>query len=264
MISMLKGERNMATQDSARPPGWWELWRKNLVKVFLDLIMPTLGYYGLRYFDVPELTALTVTGLPGVAYILYRYISRRELDAIEVFLFSIVMACNAVSLIKGSPRFMLSMDGWLGVVIALAFFISMKTKLPLVYILVRALFSNTSRGARDRVEIWDQVWERKWKFRRSWRILNMYWGIVNVVNCVLRLLMAYYMPIDWVPMVGGIMTILTIFALNYGGKIHFKRQRTFEMVKNFISSEQQPVEKDKVTQVTPRRAVAIPVNPSLT
>src|SRR5262245_55666954 len=83
-----------------------------IAKIVIDVVIPVAGYYALRAFGVPQITALVLTSVPAVAYFAYRLVRGRRIDAFELFVLAIVAASNTASVLDGSARLLLSMDGW--------------------------------------------------------------------------------------------------------------------------------------------------------
>jgi len=178
-----------------------------LVKIFIDVVVPAAGYYALRGLGVVQVLALCLTSIPAVLYFLYRKGRGQRVDAFEVFLLIIIGISNCATLLSANPRVFLSMDGWVSYGIAAACFVSLSTRRPLVYLLIRSLMDNTPLRVKHRTGEWDGLWERDPGFRRPWRVSTIVWGVLNIVTGSIRLGIAFLAPVDLAPILLGIMTL---------------------------------------------------------
>ena len=59
---------------------------------------------------------------------------------------------------------------------------------------------------------WDEMWERVPRFRRIWRVCTVIWGSAILADAVVRVVMAYTLPIGLVPALGGTLWPVTFIA----------------------------------------------------
>jgi hypothetical protein len=178
-----------------------------IAKIVIDVVIPTAGYYTLRGMGVAQVAALCLTSVPAIAYFLYRKSRGHRVDAFEAFLLTIIVLSNTATLLAHDPRVFLSMDGWVSYGIALACFVSLRTRRPLVYLLIRSLMDNTPLRVKHRTGEWDGLYEREEWFRRPWRFSTLIWGLLNIVTGSIRLGIAFLAPVDLAPILLGIMTL---------------------------------------------------------
>ncbi|HEV7649810.1 MAG TPA: VC0807 family protein [Actinophytocola sp.] len=178
-----------------------------LAKIVIDVVIPIAGYYTLRSMGFAQVLALCLTSVPAVLYFLYRKSRGQRVDAFEVFLLVIIGVSNCATLLSANPRVFLSMDGWVSYGIALACFLSLSARRPLVYLLVKSLLDNTPLRVKHRTAEWDALWDRDPNFRRPWRVSTGVWGLLNVITGSIRLGIAFFAPVDLAPMLLGFMTL---------------------------------------------------------
>ncbi|WP_461170017.1 VC0807 family protein [Arthrobacter sp. Z1-15] len=94
---------------------------------------------------------------------------------------------TAVSLLAGDMRFLLARGAWATGLSGLWFLASSLTSYPLAYLLSRPLLEGRFGWPAD----WDTLWERMPKFRRIWRVTGLTAGAALLLDCGLRILMAY-------------------------------------------------------------------------
>ena len=208
------------------------------LKIVLDLLIPTAGYYTLRGMGFGQLVALGITVLPAVAYFLYRVGRGQKVDAFETFILLIIAASDGASFIAGSPRLFLSTDGWTSFVISLACILSLRARRPLVYLLIRSLLDNTPLRVKYRTAEWEDIWERDQTFRRAWVVSTMVWAALDGIAGVIRMCIAFLVPVDTAPMLLGVVTITWVVGLQIWQSKFLKKQ--FRAAGTFAPKEPGP------------------------
>ncbi len=222
-----------------------------LAKVLIDVVIPIAGYYALRGMGVEQVVALCLTSIPAVVYFLYRKSRGQKIDAFEIFLLVIIGISNSATLISDNPRVFLSMDGWVSYGIAAACFVSLRTRRPLVYLLIQSLLDNTPLRVKHKTDQWDDLWDSDPTFRRPWRVSTAVWGGLNIVTGAVRLGIAFLAPVDLAPMLLGIMT-LEIVVVTQVWQMWYLR-RAFKARGGFVPDEQpeQPEQPERPTAPVP-------------
>jgi hypothetical protein len=191
--------------------------------LLMDLVVPVGAYYLLRALDVAPLTALILAGLPTTVFLLGQAVRKRRIDALGVFVLILLAAGVAVSLVTGSPRFLLAKGGWFTAVIGLAFLATLVLARPLTFTLARAMLRRTPMGQRLATESWDDLWERDREFRRPWRVATVLWGGGLLADAAARVVMAYTLPVDAVPGIAAGLWIVTFLMIQIVQQLHFAR-----------------------------------------
>ena len=228
-----------------------------LAKVFIDVVIPTAGYYALRGMGVEQIVALCLTSIPAVVYFLYRKSRGQKIDAFEVFLLVIIGISNSATLLSDNPRVFLSMDGWVSYGIAIACFVSLRTRRPLVYLLVQSLLDNTPLRDKHKTDQWDDLWDSDPTFRRPWRVSTAVWGGLNIATGGVRLGIAFLAPVDLAPLLLGIMT-LEIVVVTQVWQMWYLR-RAFKARGGFVP-EKKP---ERPEPGPPEPAAPVPLLPAL-
>jgi hypothetical protein len=193
-----------------------------VAKIAIDVVIPTAGYYGLRAMGVAQVVALCLTAVPAVVYFLYRKARGQQVGAFETLLLMVVAASNTASLINGTPRITLSMDGWVSYGLAAACFISMSTRRPLVFLLVKSLLDATPLRVKHGTDQWDALWESEAWFRKPWRVSTVVWGVLNVITGSIRLGIAFFVPVDLAPLLLSIMTLEIVVVTQVWQTLYLK------------------------------------------
>ncbi|GAA4208282.1 VC0807 family protein [Actinocatenispora rupis] len=161
----------------------------------VDFVVPTAAYYVLRFAGVHEPVALVAGAVLSVVSGVGQLVWRRKIAAMPVFWLVVMLASLAVSLLVGSPRFLLARDA-IGVAAGgVAFLLSLRFRRPVTFTLCRPLLEKRFGTSAD----WDDAWRLAPRFRRLWRVNTVIWGVALLADAVLRVAMAYALPIDVAP-----------------------------------------------------------------
>lgn len=207
--------------------------RQVVLKLVLDLAAPAGLYYGLRSAGVGVNLALlagaTAPGLSTVAEML----TRRRSDRLGVAVMATMVLTAGISLITGSPRFLLAREGLLTAAWAGWFFVSLRSKRPLTYQFSRRILEGrdmfvpkTMRRAAPAGgprETWEALWERLPQFRRIWRVSTVIWGAAMLIDALARVFMAYALPISLVPALASALWPVTFIAVQVITNVYFFR-----------------------------------------
>ena len=172
---------------------------------------------------------LLAATIPAVS-VIASVIRHRRVDALGLVVVITALLSVGASLIAGSPRFLLVKDGWLTGMWGLWFLVSLRTRRPATYLCSRPLFQGRrifDPGKRAWVasttESWDSIWERSPTFRRIWRVTTIIWGMALLIDAVIRVVMAYTLPINVVPGLGGALWPVTFIVLQVITNVYFFR-----------------------------------------
>ncbi len=61
-------------------------------------------------------------------------------------------------------------------------------------------------------QTWGELWQRVPRFRRIWRVCTVIWGTAILADAVIRVAMAFTLPIGLVPALGGALWPVTFIA----------------------------------------------------
>ncbi|MEZ0067709.1 hypothetical protein ABIA32_003724 [Streptacidiphilus sp. MAP12-20] len=183
-----------------------------LLRVLAEFVVPTALFYGLRAFGLSiYLTLIIASVLPATVGVL-RLVRSRKVDGLALYLLVIMVLSTGVSLIGGSPRFLLSREAWLTGVTGAWFIGSVWTARPLAFHYTRPMLEHRT-GWTSIPGDWDALWERLPRFRRIWRVGSVLWGVALLADSAVRVLMAYTLPVDAVPALGSALYLATSLVL---------------------------------------------------
>lgn len=208
------------TEHGDRPPGMG----RQLLAVGLNLVAPIALYYALRGAGVGIYPALIVGAVIPALGAVVKLIRREPLDFLGLFMLSMLLLSAGVSFLSGGPRFLLAKDGWLTGVSGVWMLVSVRSRRPLTFLFARPLLEGVvARMAGAAGASWDGLWERVPRFRHIWRVATVIWGIALLVDAVIRVTMAYTLPVDLVPGLGGALWPVTFVVLQVITNVYFQR-----------------------------------------
>lgn len=202
--------------------------RRILLDLVLDLVLPTVLYYVLRDAGSGIYPSLLISAAIPAAIAVFRLIRTRHIDGLALYAVTVMVAGAIVSLIAGSPRFLLAREGWLTGLTGIWFFVSIRFgRRPLAFLYSRPVLERrlTRRGVPGD---WDQLWEQLPGFRRIWRVATLLWGIALLGDAAVRVLMAYSLPIDSVPALSTPMYTVTSIVLILITNIYYRFAGLFD------------------------------------
>jgi hypothetical protein len=185
----------------------------------VDVGVPLALYYVLRAAGASVFLALSLGAIVPAASTLAGLIRSRTLDRLGIFVLSTMLLGVGVSLISGSPRFLLAREAWLTAVIGVWFLASSHGQRPLSFVFARAGLGGQKHFT---TESWDSLWERSPNFRRGWRISSVIWGVGLLVDATLRVVFAYSLPVDVVPALSAALFPVAVIILALIDQINYR------------------------------------------
>ena len=194
------------------------------LRLLVDVAVPLALYYGLRAAGTSVYLALLVsTVLPAISALL-PLLRGRRVNGLALYMTTMLLVSVGVSLLAGSPRFLLAKEGWLTALAGVWFLASLRARRPLAYLYSRPLLEGRFGWPRD----WEDRWEHSPRFRRMWRTSSVLWGIGTLGDSALRVVMAYTLPVDEVPALGTALYAVTSGVLLVVTNVYYVLARSPE------------------------------------
>lgn len=190
--------------------------RAMLTTLGIDLVAPLAVFYGLRAFGVGDVLALLLGVLLPAIRSAYLLVSQKRFDAFAVFVLTTLVLAVLISFWTGSARFLLAKDGWLTGIAGLWILGTLVTRRAFCYLAVRTLLPH------KRAEL-EAERQRSARFRRVWTVLTAVWGCGLFGDAAVRVVIAYTLPIDLVPVLGSVQYFV-LYALLQGITVVYLRR----------------------------------------
>ena len=220
--------RAAASQGSQPVPVAAE--RHALRTMIIDMVAPVAVYYAARALGGTVWVALIAGGIVPAIGVVTGLLNRRRAGAMGILILAALAASTALSLVSGSPRALLARDGLTTGTWACYMYLSLLARRPATFVVSRPLlegrriFDPPGRAwVRPASMSWDEIWERVPRFRRIWRVCTVIWGSAILADAVVRVVMAYTLPIGLVPALGSALWPVTFIALQFVTNVYFAR-----------------------------------------
>ncbi|MDR7302975.1 VC0807 family protein [Haloactinomyces albus] len=191
--------------------------RAQLVMMLLDTAAPLALFYGLRWAGVNQWLALILSGALPVVTISYRLITERRLGLLAVFTLTILAAGTAIGFVTGDPRLLLARESYLTGLVGVWIILTLWFSRP--FILSATLPLLPEKTARS----WEHDWEHDPTFRRVMRIMTIAWGTAFLLDAAARIVMAYTLPIDLVPLLSVLLLVAMLLVIVQASKAYGRR-----------------------------------------
>ena len=197
---------------------------RQLLTLGLNLAAPIALSSGLRAAGVGIYLALIIGAVAPALGAVVKLIRRERLDFLSLFMLTMLLLGAGVSFLTGSPRFLLAKDGWLTGVSGVWMLLSVRSQRPLTFLFSRPLLEGvTLKMGGSAGASWDTLWERVPRFRHIWCVVTIVWGLALLVDAAIRVVMAYTLPVDLVPGLGGALWPITFVVLQVITNVYFAR-----------------------------------------
>ncbi|SHM10847.1 MULTISPECIES: VC0807 family protein [Streptomyces] len=200
--------------------------RRLAAQLLFELVLPLGSYYGLRAAGLGQWLSMAVGGALLLPWIVYGIVRQRRVEAMAVFTLSLVVIGTVLTLISGSPRVVMIRDSWLTAAIGLWVLGTLLTRRPFIMTASRGIVI-AKVGEAGLVE-WEARWDTEPTFRHHLRLVTAVWGAVFLLDAVLRVVLAYTIPVDafpltstvlWLVMLGGLLTWHNWYLTRHGMKL---------------------------------------------
>ncbi|WAP51653.1 hypothetical protein OL239_18190 [Arthrobacter sp. ATA002] len=188
------------------------------LRLLAGFLLPLAVFYGLRAAGVSPYSALLAGTAASLADSAVDLVRKRRVGPVSLYVVTLMVFSTGVSLLNGDVRFLLARGAWVTGLSGLWFLASAFTRRPLVYLLSRPLLE----GRFGWPAHWDTVWIQVPRFRRVWRVTAVMWGVGLLFDCGLRVLMAYTLPVDSVPVFSAALSAITSAALIAAANIYYQ------------------------------------------
>lgn len=186
--------------------------------LFADTAAPLAMLYALRAAGAGQWLALLVSGAIPLALLLYRLITEHRVETRTLFTLSILLCGTAVGLFTGDPRLLVARESHLTGLAGLWMIGTLLAARPFVLSATLSLLPEAT--ARS----WQDSWRDDATFRRVMRLLTFASGCAFLVDAGARLVMAYTLPLDLVPLLSALLLIAMLIAVVQAAKMYARRQ----------------------------------------
>jgi intracellular septation protein A len=198
-----------------------------IARYVADIAVPIALYYVLHAAGVSILVALSAGAAVSASSALADLIRTRRVDAVSLLVLASFLATIAVSLAAHNARFVLAKDAVITAVWGCWFLFSVGARRPAAFVFARPLMEGRRLfGSAD----WDQLWQQQARFRRIWRVSSAIWGIAFLLDAVLRVTIAYHMPLSEAPAANGALWPATFVLIQIATNVYYHRAGLYQIL----------------------------------
>ncbi len=185
--------------------------------LIVDVVLPLALYYVLRATGASPWAALLAGAVLPLVRVVAAAVTRRRPAAAGVFTLSLLAVGSVAGLLTADARLLMARESWLTAVVGLWILATLRAGRPLVYTATTGFMPAEAAGA------WDRAWAASPAFRRVMRRMTLGFGIAFVVDAAARVVMAYTLPLDLVPLLSVLLLVVLLVAVVQGGKAYGRR-----------------------------------------
>ncbi|MFE6684865.1 VC0807 family protein [Streptomyces sp. NPDC057743] len=200
--------------------------RRLAAQLLFELVVPLGSYYGLRALGAGQWLSMVAGGLLTLPWIGYGIVRQRRVEAMAVFALCLVVVGALLSSITGSPRVLMVRDSWLTAAIGCWVLGTLLTRRPFIMTASRGIV--IAKVGEAGLVAWEARWDAEPTFRHHLRLVTAVWGAVFLLDAVLRVALAYTIPVDsfplvstvlWLALLGGLLTFHNWYLTRNGLKL---------------------------------------------
>ncbi|MFJ4653719.1 VC0807 family protein [Nocardia sp. NPDC088792] len=180
-------------------------------QVILEIALPIGGYYVLRGMGVGPWLALIAPALITLPFLIYDAVRHRRLDTAAAFTLAMIVLATVMAMITGDPRTLMVRDSWIFGFLGLWALGSVFTQQPFMRITARAVV--TAKIGEAGYREWDARWDTDSRFRYHLRVLSGVWGAGFLLDTIIRVSLAYTLPLDSIPLVTTLQWLVVLAIL---------------------------------------------------
>jgi hypothetical protein len=188
--------------------------RATLIRTALfDLVVPIAGYYSLRAAGLAVVPATLLAALVPVLNAALVFARRRQVDQVACLTMVVLGTLVVAVLLGGGQRLALARDGIVTGVVGLVALATLAARRPLFFTLARPFGQQAG-------EDWDADFDSDPAFRHTMTFLTTVWGAGLSLDGAIKVVMAYALAPDLVPVVAGVQYAgvlcgLVLFTVRY-------------------------------------------------
>ncbi|MFE1851614.1 VC0807 family protein [Streptomyces sp. NPDC059489] len=176
--------------------------KQNFMPLIMDVAVPIGSYYLFKdAFGMSTLMALGLSSVVPAARTVWGVVEERTINAFAALILFVNVVGLLLSFVAGDPRLMLAKDSGVSSAIGIGILVSVAMGKPMM---TAGMKPWLVKGAADREAAWSRLQSASPAFRRAERVFSVVWGVVLLVECVVRVVGAYTLPVDTMVWLGSV------------------------------------------------------------
>ncbi|MFJ8555151.1 VC0807 family protein [Streptomyces sp. NPDC093676] len=176
--------------------------KQNFMPLIMDVAVPIGSYYLFKdAFGMSTLMALGLSSVVPAVRTVWGVVEERTINAFAALILFVNVVGLLLSFVAGDPRLMLAKDSGVSSAIGIGILVSVAMGKPMM---TAGMKPWLVKGAADREAAWSRLQSASPAFRRADRVFSVVWGVVLLVECVVRVVGAYTLPVDTMVWLGSV------------------------------------------------------------
>lgn len=184
-----------------------------------DVALPLGLFYGLRAFGASQWLALVAGAAVPLAAAVIIAIRQRRVEKAGLFTLTLLGVGTLAGLFTADPRLLVARESYLTAVVGGWILVTVVTARPLLYT------ATVKFMPAETAESWERAWDTDPTFRRTLKAMTIAWGMAFLLDAAARVVMAYTLPLDLVPVLSVVLLVVMLAAVVEGGKAYGRRHR---------------------------------------
>jgi hypothetical protein len=176
--------------------------KQNFMPLIMDVAVPIGSYYLFKdAFGMSTLMALGLSSVVPAVRTVWGVVEERTINAFAALILFVNVVGLLLSFVAGDPRLMLAKDSGVSSAVGIGILVSVAMGKPMM---TAGMKPWLVKGAADREAAWSRLQSGSPAFRRAERVFSVVWGVVLLVECVVRVVGAYTLPVDTMVWLGSV------------------------------------------------------------
>ncbi|MFH0178105.1 VC0807 family protein [Streptomyces cacaoi] len=180
--------------------------------LIVDVAVPIGSYYLFKgAFGMSTFAALAWSSLVPAGRTMWSAVSRRTVNGLAGLILVVNIVGLVLSLVSGDPRLMLAKDSGVSSTIGIGILVSVALGRPMMTAAVKPFLV---KGDAVREAAWARLESgasvASADFRKRERAFSIVWGVVLLVECVVRVVGAYTVPVDTMVWLGSVVMVVAM------------------------------------------------------
>ncbi|MEV0370912.1 VC0807 family protein [Streptomyces sp. NPDC050636] len=181
---------------------------ESFLPLIVDVAIPLASYYILSDgFGFSTVAALGWSSVVPALRTVWGVFRGTGVNGLAVLILIVNIASLVVSTMSGDARLMLAKDSGVSSMVGIAVIISVFTGRPLM---TAGLKPWVTKGSAAGNAAWDRLIAESEPFRRAERRFSLIWGVVLLVECVVKVIGAYTVPVHTMVWLGTVLTVVAV------------------------------------------------------
>ncbi|SHL16491.1 VC0807 family protein [Streptomyces yunnanensis] len=181
---------------------------QSLTPLLVDAAIPLGSYFLLAEgFGMSTVAALAWSSVVPALRTIWGLVRERTVNGLALLILVVNVVGLATSTLTGDARLMMAKDSGVSSVVGIAILLSVRGRRPLM---TAGLRPWVTKGGPEGNAAWDRLWARSARFRQLERRFSTVWGSALLIECVVKVVGAYALPVHIMVWLGTVLTVVAI------------------------------------------------------